>query len=198
MAAHRVDGRGTPDARCDCRLDAPQHEQRFLDFARCEPCVRNDHPLVYRPHAVPFSAGPLNPPTRAVPRRPPSAPGSARGIFSGGTLYDATEPRTPALAPRVKGEEMLGTCKALGAIDTTTAPSFNADLHDAIDDADEAFVHVDCSAVTYIDSAGYRVLVDATNYASRRGHTLVIRNLSPSCATLIRMFDVDRELHVEP
>jgi anti-anti-sigma factor len=111
-------------------------------------------------------------------------------------LY-ATEPRTPALTPHVKGEEMLGTCKALGAIDATNAPSFRADLHDAIDNSDEAFVHVDCSAVTYIDSAGYHVLVNATNYAVRRGHTLVIRNLSPSCATVIRTFDVDRELHVE-
>jgi anti-anti-sigma factor len=93
---------------------------------------------------------------------------------------------------------MLGTCRALGALDATTAPSFRAAVHDAIDKADEAFVHVDCSAVTYIDSDGYHVLVDATCYAVRRGHTLVIRNLSPSCATLIRLCDLDRELHVEP
>jgi anti-anti-sigma factor len=92
----------------------------------------------------------------------------------------------PALAPHVKGQEMLGTCNPLGEIDTTTAASFVADLHDAIDDADEAFVNVDCSGLTFIDSAGYHALVDATNYAVRRGHTLVIRNLSPSCARLIR------------
>ena len=93
---------------------------------------------------------------------------------------------------------MLATCKAVGDIDASTAPSFNTDLHDVIDNADEAFVNVDCSGLTFIDSAGYHVLVDATNYAVRRGHTLVIRNLSSSCATLIRLFDVDRELHVEP
>ena len=93
---------------------------------------------------------------------------------------------------------MLGTCKALGEIDTATAPSFNADLHAVIDHADEAFVNVDCSGLTCIDTAGYRVLVDATNYAARRGHTLVIRNLSPSCATVLRRWDLDRELHVEP
>jgi anti-anti-sigma factor len=81
---------------------------------------------------------------------------------------------------------MLGTCNPLGEIDTTTAASFVVDLHDAIDDADEAFVNVDCSGLTFIDSAGYHALVDATNYAVRRGHTLVIRNLSPSCARLIR------------
>jgi anti-anti-sigma factor len=93
---------------------------------------------------------------------------------------------------------MLGTCKALGEIDAATAALFNADLHDVIDNADEAFVNVDCSGLTLIDLAGDGVLVDATNYAVRRGRPLVIRNLSPSCATLIRLFDVDRELHVEP
>ena len=93
---------------------------------------------------------------------------------------------------------MLGTCKAFGALDATTAPSFNTDLHDAIDNADEAFVNVDCSGLTFIDSAGYHALVNATNYAVRPGRTLVIRNLSLSCATVLRMFDVDRARHVEP
>ena len=86
---------------------------------------------------------------------------------------------------------------ALGEIDTATAPAFNADLHDTIDGSDEAFVSVDCSGVTFMDSAGYHVLVDATNYAVRRGHTLVIRNLSLSCATLIRLCDLDCELRVD-
>jgi len=98
----------------------------------------------------------------------------------------------------VKGGGMLATCKALGDIDTATAPSFNAELHDVIDNADEAFVNVDCSGLTFIDSAGYHALVDATNYAIRSGHTLVIRNLSPSCAMLLSLFDEDRELHIEP
>ena len=93
---------------------------------------------------------------------------------------------------------MLATSKALGDIDTATAPSLNAELHDVIDNADEAFVNVDCSGLTFIDSAGYHVLVDATNYAIRRGHTLVIRNLSPSCATLLRLCDVERELRTDP
>ena len=93
---------------------------------------------------------------------------------------------------------MLATCKALGHIDTATAPSFNAELHDVIDNADESFVNVDCSGLTFIDSAGYHVLVDATNYAIHRGHTLVIRNLSPSCRMLLSLFDEDLELHVEP
>jgi anti-anti-sigma regulatory factor len=47
---------------------------------------------------------------------------------------------------------MLGTCTAFGEIDRATASAFNADLHDAIDSSDEAFVSVDCSGVTFMDS----------------------------------------------
>jgi anti-anti-sigma factor len=92
---------------------------------------------------------------------------------------------------------MLGICKAIGNIDAATAPAFNADLHDTIDGSDEAFVSVDCSDVTFMDPAGYHVLIDATQYAARRGHTLVIRNMSPPCARLLHLYDWDRELRIE-
>jgi anti-anti-sigma factor len=93
---------------------------------------------------------------------------------------------------------MLGACRAVGEIDLATAPGFNIELHDAIDSADEALVSVDCSALTFMDLAGYHVLVDATQYAARRGHTLVLRNLSQTCARLIALYDWERELHIEP
>src|SRR5260221_13120509 len=86
---------------------------------------------------------------------------------------------------------MPGTYKAFGEIDTATAPGFNAELHDLIDNSDEAVVSVDCSGVTFMDSAGYHELVDATNYAVRRGHTLVLRNLLPSVVSLFRFCDTD-------
>jgi anti-anti-sigma factor len=92
---------------------------------------------------------------------------------------------------------MLGIITATGDLDTTTAPAFNANLHDAIDNSDEAFVSVDCSAITFMDPAGYHALVDATNYATRRGRTLVIRNMSLPCARLIQFYDCDRELRLE-
>jgi anti-anti-sigma factor len=72
-----------------------------------------------------------------------------------------------------------------------------ADLRNTIDGSDEALVSVDCSDVTFMDSSGFHVLVDATSYAARRGHTLVIRNLSPSCRRLIRLCDWDNELCLE-
>ena len=92
---------------------------------------------------------------------------------------------------------MLGTCRAVGEIDRATAPAFSIELKDAIDDADEAVVSVDCSALTFMDLAGYHVLADATQYAVRRGHTLVLRALSPTCARLVGLYDWDHELHVE-
>ncbi len=78
-----------------------------------------------------------------------------------------------------------------------TAPSFSADLHDAIDASDEAVVSVDCSGVTFMGSAGYRALVDATEYATRRGHTLVVRNMSSSCARVVRLFSDTDDLTIE-
>ena len=92
---------------------------------------------------------------------------------------------------------MLGICRAIGEIDIATAPAFNTVVHDTIDISEEPIVSVDCTELTFIDLAGYHVLVDATQYAMRRGRTLVIRNLNPSCARLIQLYDADRELRLE-
>jgi anti-anti-sigma factor len=91
---------------------------------------------------------------------------------------------------------MLGACEAIGDIDIATAPALILDLRRAIDNAAEAVVGVDCSRVTFMDSAGYHALMDATAYAARRGHTLVIRDASTSCTRLIRLCDPNRELRV--
>jgi anti-anti-sigma factor len=92
----------------------------------------------------------------------------------------------------------MGMCRAITNIDATTGPAFRAELHDAIDNSDEPMVGLDCSAVTFMDVAGFDILVDATRYAIRRGRTLVIRDASPTCARLLSLYDPHRELHVEP
>ena len=92
---------------------------------------------------------------------------------------------------------MLGTCTAIGDIDWASASAFGAQIYDTIDNSDEALVSVDCSGVTFMDSAAYRMLVGATGYAVRRGHTLVIGNLSPACAMLLRLCDIERELCID-
>jgi anti-anti-sigma factor len=92
---------------------------------------------------------------------------------------------------------MLGTCTAIGDIDWTSASAFGDQIYDTIDNSDEALVSVDCSGVTFMDSAAYHVLVDATGYAIRRGRTLVIRNPSRSCAMVLRLCDMERELCID-
>lgn len=91
---------------------------------------------------------------------------------------------------------MRAHCKAVGEIDRVTAPVFDAELRDAIDRSDETTVSVDCSGVTFMDSAGYLVLRDAAEYAAHRGQTLVIRDMSPSCAMIIRVCDPNHGLCV--
>jgi anti-anti-sigma factor len=93
---------------------------------------------------------------------------------------------------------LLGTYNAGGEIDVSTAAELLAALRDLIDYSDEAIVSVDCSTLTFMDSAAFHALVDATEYAARRGHTLVVRNLTPACARLIRLCDFEHELRVTP
>ncbi len=65
----------------------------------------------------------------------------------------------PGSSPHTKrGKAMLGTCNALEEIDRSTVASFHTHLRDAIDSSDEALVCIDCSSVTFMDSAGYRAL----------------------------------------
>jgi len=92
---------------------------------------------------------------------------------------------------------MPGTCWAAGEIDLATAPAFSAELRRTIDGTDEQIVTVDCAAVTFMGTAGYRVLAAATEYAAMRSHTLVIRSLSHACARMIRLCDSYGELRGE-
>ena len=93
---------------------------------------------------------------------------------------------------------MLGTCRAVGEIDIASAGAFLADLHDAVDRADEDLVGVDCSGVTFMDSAGFHTLVEATEYAARHAHTLVVRNLSSECQRLLMLSAQSGDLVIEP
>jgi anti-anti-sigma factor len=92
---------------------------------------------------------------------------------------------------------MSGTCKAIGEVDVATAPFFRSELRHAIAESKNTLVVVECSGLTFMDTAGYHVLVDATKYAGRFGRTLVIRNMSPTCAMVIGVCDWDNELHIE-
>ena len=92
----------------------------------------------------------------------------------------------------------MGICAARGEIDMATAPAFLVELRACIDRGGVGPVSVDCTAVTFMDSAGYHVLVGATDYAAQLGRTLVIHNLPRPCARMIRLCDQEGRLHVEP
>jgi anti-anti-sigma factor len=92
---------------------------------------------------------------------------------------------------------MAGTCTAIGELDLASASLFHDYLFDAIDNSADEIVIVDCSDVTFMDTAGYQVLVEATEYATRHGHIVEIRNMSPQCAMVIRVCDSANELHLE-
>lgn len=93
---------------------------------------------------------------------------------------------------------MLGVCSATGEIDMASAPALGLQIYAYIDRSEEAVVSIDCSGVTFMDSAGYHVLVSATEYAARRGRTLIIRNLPRSSARVIQLCNFDDGLHLEP
>ena len=91
---------------------------------------------------------------------------------------------------------MPGTCTASGELDTASASVFHDVLFDAIDSTADEVVIVDCSGVTSMDEVGYQVLVEATEYATRHGHIVAIRNMSQQCAMVISVCDSGNELHM--
>ena len=82
-------------------------------------------------------------------------------------------------------------------IDISTADAFRDDLYQIVDQCDVPIVRVDLHAVTFMDGAGFHALIDADEYAIRRGHIMSIRNLTAQCAMVIGICDWDKELHVE-
>jgi anti-anti-sigma factor len=78
-------------------------------------------------------------------------------------------------------------------IDMATAPAFFRAMCDAIDSTTDRAVVINCSAITFMDSSAYHVLMEANRYAIQRDHQLVIGNLTASCAWTMRLCD-DREV----
>jgi anti-anti-sigma factor len=115
--------------------------------------------------------------------------------------FVATTPRDRApdpgfFAPHNGADILLGTYDGGPEIDLATGDALLSAVRGLVDRAEEAVVVVDCSEFIFMDSAAFHALVAATEYAARRGHTLVIRNLAPSCARVIRLFDFERELRI--
>jgi anti-anti-sigma factor len=93
---------------------------------------------------------------------------------------------------------VLGACNAIGELDVVTAPQLRRNLRAAIDVADTVLVVIDFSLVTFIDSTAYHALIDATKYATACDHVLVIRNVQPFPAKVLRLCDQSNDLNLDP
>jgi anti-anti-sigma factor len=89
------------------------------------------------------------------------------------------------------------TSALCGDIDRFTVAAFREGLYRSIDAADRAIVEIDLSGVTFMDSAGYRAVVEANAYAVGSDHLLVIRNLSEPCTKLVRICDQGNQLRLD-
>jgi len=80
------------------------------------------------------------------------------------------------------GKELLLALS--GRLDTVTAPAFEAELGDKLNDI-EALV-IDFSELEYVSSAGLRVLLSAQKIMNRQG-TMVIKNV---CDEIMEVFEI--------
>ncbi len=90
----------------------------------------------------------------------------------------------------------VGTVVVDGEIDSTTALELGEGLRRALDDGASNLV-VDCTAVTFIDSAGLSALLDAHRRAQTKFGSLVVRRPSPIVHRLLEMTSLTDELSVD-
>jgi anti-anti-sigma factor len=112
-------------------------------------------------------------------------------------VSNATEPQTMASSPDQRAGHMLGACNAIGEIAAATAPELRRSLRSAIDGCDTILVLIDFSSVTFVDSAAYHALVDATTYAVEHHHVLALRNVQPFHAEVLRFCDWANQLNLD-
>lgn len=74
-----------------------------------------------------------------------------------------------------KLESATLTIALVGRLDTTTAPSLEAELKTSLNDVEELIF--DFSQLEYISSAGLRVLLSSQKVMNRQG-TMVVKNVS--------------------
>jgi anti-sigma B factor antagonist len=76
-----------------------------------------------------------------------------------------------------------------GEVDVYEAPAFRAELFDLVDE-EHARVVVDCSGLTFLDSAGLAAFVDAQRRLAGRGGALVLRDLRPAARRIFEITDL--------
>jgi len=79
-----------------------------------------------------------------------------------------------------------------GELDTYTAPRFRNELKDLIDDQGNLAVVVDLGEMTFIDSSGLAVLVDALKRMRCHAGTLTLTNPTRNTAKVLEISGLDR------
>lgn len=99
-------------------------------------------------------------------------------------------------SPQPHGEALQvyaegGTIRVVGEIDAHTVPSLGEALQSLHEDAT-----VDLSGVSFIDSSGLRVLIEAHQMFEKRGHSLSILNPSAAVNRIFELSVVDDYLNI--
>ncbi len=84
-----------------------------------------------------------------------------------------------------------------GRLDASTVSSCRSRLHAAVDHGVGPLV-IDLGAVDVIDATALGMLVGTQRRAERIGRVVVLRDVPPRVARLLRFTHLDRVLHVEP
>ena len=90
----------------------------------------------------------------------------------------------------VEREGGIAIAKADGRIDGSNASQFQADLQAVIDESDQALI-LDFEKVSYISSAGLRVLLMAAKTLERTGTKLALCSLSEPIREVFRISGFD-------
>lgn len=83
-----------------------------------------------------------------------------------------------------------------GEIDLDRAPAVRRQLLDCVKRQQD--VLVDLSAVTYIDSSGIASLVEALQWATRRGSALSLVAVSPQALRVFELARLDKVFSIHP
>lgn len=102
---------------------------------------------------------------------------------------DATERLT------IGNEEADGAVAVSGELDAYTAPTLEDYLQSRLAGGEP--VRLDLAGVTFMDSSGVRVIVNADNELRSAGSELVICDPSPVVARLLQLTSLDDRLTIE-
>jgi len=89
-------------------------------------------------------------------------------------------------------------CTAVGEIDSETAPKLEGEVRAALFSSSASTLVIDLSRVTFMDSAGLRVVIDLHRAMQERVGCLVLRRPSATVARLLEITNLGASLQIEP